>query len=184
MGGPRSRFGPRTTGEEGTHATVEPLAARFIIGERCGVTVQDAESRLDRVELELLPGPESIGEARRFVRGYMELSGAQWEAAERMVQLVAELQGPGTVPVTLALEEFPSVVRLSLQLRSPADYAAVQWWRAQHPLGIGPWRLYVSRLADEWSEGPHLGGVLLTAVVRHRLPGIPAGGVSTPGWLL
>jgi hypothetical protein len=119
------------------------------------VTVQDAEGRIDRVALGLLPGPGSIRQAQRFVRGYVERSGAESEATERMVQLIAEHLGPGNVPVTLAIEELPSEVRLSLQLRSAADYAAVRWWRTQHPLGIDPWRLYVSRLAGERKEVSH-----------------------------
>jgi len=116
----------------------------------------------------LLPGVETTAQARRFVRGFMESSGAQSEATERMVQLAAELLGPGTAPVTLVLEEFPSAVLLSLQLSSPADYAVVQRWRTTHPLQTGPWRLYVSLLADEWEERPQPGGVVIRAVVRHR----------------
>jgi hypothetical protein len=143
------------------------------------VTPQDSECSLDRVALSLRPGPEATAQARRFVRRYMELSGARSEATERMVQLAAELLGPGTVAVTMALEEFPSTVRLSLRFGSAGDYAAVQWWRAQHPLGTGPWRLYVSRLADQWEERAHPGGALITAVIRHRLSATMPLGAST-----
>jgi|SRR3954447_2254074 hypothetical protein len=133
------------------------------------MTLQHGESRLDRVEVVLVPGVEVMAQARRYVRSFMQSLGAQSETTEGMVQLVAELLGPGTVPVNLALEEVPTAVRLSIQPGSPADYAVVQWWRAQHPLGTGPWRLYVSRLSDDWQERPHLGGVLITALIRDRL---------------
>jgi hypothetical protein len=59
------------------------------------MTLQHGESRLDRVEVVLVPGVEVMAQARRFVRRFMESSGAQSETTERMVQLVAELLGRG-----------------------------------------------------------------------------------------
>src|SRR4051794_1690435 len=70
---------------------VEPLAAR--LGQRGGgaVMVQKMDRSLDRVTLVLLAGAEVTGQVRRFVRRFMESSGAHPEAKERLVQLAPEL---------------------------------------------------------------------------------------------
>jgi hypothetical protein len=133
------------------------------------MTLQHGESRLDRVEVVLVPGVEVMAQARRFVRRFMESSGAQSETTERMVQLVAELLGRGPSRSPRPWKRSPprcvspssSGHLLTTPLCSGGG-RSIHW-------GTRPWRLYVSRLSDDWQERPHLGGVLITVHIRDRL---------------
>ena len=91
-------------------------------------------------------------ELRMLVRLHAERWGVGEQVADRLVDLVNVMLGPGTAGARLLMEETKDGVKVTARFRSSGSYESFCWWRVQHPLGPEHWSQFMDRVADGWKE--------------------------------